>query len=200
MKTQTICSFPVTEHLLELLYDNWGPDKMDALYTATVDAFGKRAKPFDSWLVNPDQVDVARTIIEKFELPVKILGVCKFCHVVEFEIPANWEDVYPRKPIPVNPFKEYIIDTPYFKVKTSEKGEVYKVNEYTLRNMQLAVAEGKLHQFFYLDTNDNLDVVRKDGILPGYPKSDQYTSIYKEESAMSITAELALRLISLSSK
>jgi hypothetical protein len=90
---------------------------------------------------------------------------------------------------------EFVIPTPYFQVRLHMEDEIEFVNEYTFRNMQLAVKEKRLAPFYFANTKNGWERVRKDGICAGSPFSSQYKSRDEYDSAMSITSELALRLL-----
>jgi hypothetical protein len=92
--------------------------------------------------------------------------------------------------------RDFIITTPYFQVKLHMEDDVDLVNEYTFRNMQLAVKEKRLAPFWFANTTNGWERCRKDGICAGSPFSSQFKSRHDDDSAMSITAELALRLLS----
>ena len=90
---------------------------------------------------------------------------------------------------------QFVIPTPYFQVRLAMNDEIELVNEYTFRNMQLAVKEKRLTPFFFANTKNGWERCRKDGICAGSPFSSQFKSRNEDDSAMSITAELALRLL-----
>lgn len=91
--------------------------------------------------------------------------------------------------------KDLTIVAPMFQVRIHMTDNITEVNEYTLRNMQLAVANKILLPFWILNTSGGWEKCRKDGILAGNPHSDQYKPTYDGESAMSLTAVMAMRLL-----
>jgi len=90
--------------------------------------------------------------------------------------------------------KDFIITTPYFHVKLHLDMVEELVNEYTFRNLQLAVKEKKIAPFWFLNINQEWEICRKDGILRGYAYAKGFANT-EDNSAMSITAMLAIKLL-----
>lgn len=92
---------------------------------------------------------------------------------------------------------DFVISTPIFDVKMSMEDSSTKVNEYTFRNLQLQVSEKNIEPFWFVNQEGQWEQCRPDGILRTTPYSlgfvpDKYGW---PESAMSITADLAMRLL-----